>query len=443
MFVFVLLASGSALLGLSTPGLAARSGPFVLQQKPQTSRTKKPSSTIDPRSVLAVPGVSRTPPPPPQQLHFQVITVPASARVGEVVMFTLQPVNLVPEYSRRLRFDFGDQSGIKPLEANQLGASHVYAGEGKYEFSVYVGDSKVSDPVIVVVGPWSLRPVPAQVDIGEELSFEIDNPPTDTGFEYRLHFDEDDSPTDNWSDKWQAGHRYHSAGPHKPYAEIRRVIDGSVIAAQTAPLQINVRELADTALQLTVVPNDTVQVDKEVKFTATLWPKFGKDDSHIRYRFVFGDNNGTEWQVKSETTHRYSLVGTHHAQVEVGWDNEQSKIPKPIATSGPHQINVTAIPRVSWWLRLWRDLKPYSIIIIPALAVIALAILFAGYQTWKGHFSVKPDYRAHRDIGIAQTTGGSLAIEFDIRLKPDVIDARYQLDVPEAGLIRYERRQHD
>jgi hypothetical protein len=75
--------------------------------------------------------------------------------------------------------------------------------------------------------------------------------------------------------------------------------------------------------------------------------------------------------------------------------------------------------------------------------VIALAIVFAGYQTLKGRFSVKPEYRAHRDVGIAQTSSGSLALEFNIRLRPDVTEARYQIDLPEAGLIKYERRQRD
>jgi hypothetical protein len=206
-----------------------------------------------------------------------------------------------------------------------------------------------------------------------------------------------------------------------------------------------------------VTPTPRVQVGTAVTFTATLVSKFDKGDLHIRYGFDFGDKSPIQWQVSSEATHSYSLPGTHYAQVEVAWVDEKLGVNTSIATSKPpSQIVVTKIPPTG--SDLWtgalvigtpgpstptggRDWKP---IIIPALAVIALAILFAGYQTFKkGRFSVKPDYQAHRDIGIAQTTGGSLAIEFDIRLKPDVTDAQYQLDVPEAGLIRYERRQHD
>ena len=444
------LSSGLTFSWLGQPALAARLKPSVLQQKPPSSKAKKLSGRTDPKSVLAAPGGSRTAPQPPR---FQLSLTSQPVRVGEPATFSLQPVNLLREFSRGLVFYFGDKSPLRSLEGDSQEISHWYSAEGDYPVSVYLGDPKgaqVNDPVIVHIGPWSLRPVPAEVDIGEEVFFEIDNPPTDKGFEYWFHFDDDDSPADGWRSKWQASHRYHSAGTHQPYAEVRRVIDGSTKAAQTARLQISVRRLPDADLRLSVVPNDTVQVGKDVKFTATLECKFDKDDSHIRYRFEFGDTEHGEWQPSTETTHRYSLAGTHPAQVEVAWVDEQSKIHSSIATSKPpYQIVVTPIAQVNPPPKNVPPSSPsrgepnWKLITISALAVVALAILFAGYQTLKGHFSVKPDYRAHRDIGFAQVNGGSLAMEFDIHLKPDVTEARYQLEVPEAGLIRYERRQHE
>ena len=340
---------------------------------------------------------------------------------------------------------------------------HWYQTEGPHSVGIYLGSEKsagsrplpVSDPLAIQVGPWSLRAVPREVDIGGEVLFAIDNPPKDKAIEYWFHFDDDDSPDAKWTSDSAVSHQYHSTRVHRPYAEVRRMNDGSSTKpTETNRPQINVRPLADTSLQLGVAPPDTVQVGDEVKFTATLVSKFDKDDPHIRYRFDFGDKSPIKWQASPGTTHRYSSPTTNYAQVEVAWVDEKLGVNTGIATSKPpHQIVVIEISPTDPWIgssvigtpgpstpKGAGDWKP---IIIPALAVIALAVLFAGYQTLKGHFSVKPDYQAHRDIGIAQTTGGALAVEFDIRLKPDVTEARYQLDVPEAGLIRYERRQHE
>jgi PKD domain-containing protein len=444
----LVLASGLAFSGHGRLALAARQSPSVLQQKPASSKAQTPPGRTDKKSVLTTPGISSI---APQRPSFKLTSVPQSVRILETVKLSLAPPELVRRQSSFLGIDFGDGKLGRLDEDNNTAASHWYSPEqpqrDHYDVKVYSLEAPqgpgLSNRVQVV--PWTLSPVPQkEIEIGDEVHFNIVNPPAGQSIQYWFHFDEDDSPEAKWTSDAKVKHRYHSPGPHKPYAEVRRVIDGSTVATPTAPLQINVKQLADTALLLTSVPNNTVQAEKDVKFTATFGPKLGNDDSHIRYRFDFGDKIQSEWQVSSESTHRYSLVGAHLAQVEVGWEYEQSKTPRPIATSKPpHQIEVTAIPVASWWQRLSRDLKPYSTIIIPALVVIALAILFAGYQTLKGRVSVRPDYRAHRDLGIALTTGRSVAIDFDIRLKPDVTEAQYQLDAPEAGLIRYERRVHE
>lgn len=473
-FVLLFLPSGATFLSIGMPK------PAGFQQKPPNVRSKKLPGPVDPKSVLAAPGVSTTqqrqppqrpPPPPPTPPHFQVIATPPSVRTGETVVFNIQPLGLVLKYPRQLEIDFGDNTPRLELDGAGTNIPHWYQTEGSHPVGIYFGSERspgsrpllVSDPLAIRVGPWLLSPPRASVEIGDEVTLAIDHPSTERGLEYRFHFG-DDSPAGDWVSGSKATHQYHSAKTYKPFAEIRRVIDRPMNPlARTTDVSITVTPLPQSALRLDVVPTPPVEVEKAVTFTATLVSKFDKDDSHIRYRFDFGDKSPIIWQDSSEVTHHYSSTGTHYAQVEVAWVDEKFKVNATIATSKPpHKIDVTEIPnppagsggssgssfvgssvRGTPSTSTPKGGPDWNLIIIPALAVIALAILFAGYQTLKGRFSVKPDYQAHRDIGIAQTTGGSLAIEFDIRLKPDLSDAQYQLDVPEAGLINYERRQHD
>jgi hypothetical protein len=483
-FVLLLLSSGSTVLSLPKPTLAASLNPSALQQKSPSSKARttanKPPSRIDPKTILTQPGISQQ---PQQSPHFKVSFAPSSVRVGETVTFTLQPVNIPAGFSRPLEIDFGDKTPRQQLAAGRSEATHSYSSEGSYSVAVYLAglrsaafrSTPISEPLTLQVGSWALSPPPKSVEIGEQVLLSIGNPSTDRSIQYQFHFG-DDSLASGWVSESQAAHRYHSAGTYKPFAEIRRAIDKPINAlAKTAELTIIVTPLPASALRLDVSPAPSVQAGKAVTFTATLASKFDKGDLHIRFKFAFGDGTSSDWQLDPGAPHTYSLVGPHTARVEAAWFGERPGSQTTFATSEPHRIDVAeptqpngpaqdagsnsnqrGVIEPSQGNRpgnsnrstgsssgFWRDLARYSSIIIPALAVIALAIVFAGYQTLKGRFSVKPDYRAHRDLGIPQMSSGNLAIEFDIHLKPDVTDAHYQLDAPDAGLIRFERRQRD
>lgn len=487
--MLLLLCSGAAVLSVPKPTLAASINPSTQQPKSQSSKArateKKPPNRIDPRTVLTQPGISQPgiSQPPQQQAHFKVISAPQAVRVGETVSFTLQPVNIPTGFSRPLEIDFGDKTPRAQLAGGQMNATHWYSAPGSYPVAVYLVGLRsaafqtkpISEPLTVQVGSWALSKLPGAVEIGEQFSLSIDTPSTDRSIEYQFHFG-DDPPASGWVRESQATHRYHSAGTFKLSIEIRRAIDTPMNAlARTAELPIVVKPLQQNALRLDVAPKPQVQAGDTVTFTATLISRFDKGDSHIRFKFTFGDGKSSDWQLDPVSPHAYSLAGRHSARVEAAWFSERPGSQAPFAASEPFRIEVTepAQPngpgqdagsnsnpgggpgpaqgnRPSNGNRstgsssgFWRDLGRYSGIIIPAIVVIALAIMFAGYQTMKGRFSVKPDYRAHRDVGIAEMSGGSLAIDFGIHLRPDVTEARYQLDAPEAGLIRYERRQRD
>lgn len=490
--MLLLLSPGSAFLSLPKPILAASLNLAAQQPKSQSSKArateKKPPNRIDPKTILTQPGISQPgiSQPPQQQPHFKVIPAPEPVRVGETVSFTLQPVNIPTGFSRPLEIDFGDKSSRQQLAGGQMNATHWYSAPGTYSVAVYLVGLRsaafqtkpISEPLTLQVGSWALSKLPGEVEIGEQFSLSIDTPSTDRSIEYQFHFG-DDPPASGWVSESQATHRYHSAGTFRLFIEIRKAIDRPMNAlARTAELPIVVKPLQQNALRLDVTPKPKVQAGETVTFTATLISRFDRGDSHIRFKFTFGDGKASEWQLDPVAPHTYSLAGLPSARVEAAWFSERTGSQAPFAASEPFRIEVTESPQPNGpaqnagsnanrggvngpaqgnrpangnrstgsagsSLGFWRDLGRYSSIIIPAIVVIALAIMFAGYQTMKGRFSVKPDYRVHRDIGIAQMSGGSLAIEFGIHLKPDVTEARYQLDVPEAGFIRYERRQRD
>ena len=476
MIVLLSLFLSAAVVSSLKPTLAASLTASAQQPKSPASKEKKPPSRIDPKTapktIPTQPGISQ---PPRQQPHFNVSFTPQSVRVGETVTFSLQPVNIPAGFSRPLEIDFGDKTPRQQLAAGRMDATHWYSAEGSYSVAIYLTglrdasfrSTPISEPLTLQVGSWALSPPPSSVEIGEQVLLSIENPSTDRSIQYQFHFG-DDSPASGWVTQSQAAYRYHAAGTFKPYVEIRKVIDRPMNAlAKTAALSIIVTPLPESALRLDVSPAPSVQAGKVVMFTATLVSKFDKGDSHIRFKFGFGDGTSSDWQLEPAAAHTYSLIGRHSALVEAAWFNERPGSQDTIAKSQINRIDVTAQDAGSNANQrggtepgqgnrpansnrstgsssgFLQDLGRYSSVIIPALAVIALAIVFAGYQTLKGRFAVKPEYGAHRDIGIAQMSGGSLAIEFDIHLKPDLTEARYQLDVPEAGLIRYERRQRD
>ncbi len=473
MPVLLLLSSGTTVLSLSKP-LAGSLNPSAQQPKSSSSRAratqKKPPNRIDPKTILTQPGFSQpgVSQPPQQQPHFKVILAPQTVRVGETLTFTLQPVNIPNGFSRPLEIDFGDKTPRQQLPGGQMNATHWYAATGTYSVAVYLVGLRsaafqtrpISEPLTLQVGSWALSKLPGAVEIGEQVSLSIDNPSTDRSIEYQFHFG-DDPPASGWVSESQATHRYHSAGTFKLSIEIRKAIDRPMNAlARTAELPIVVKPLPQNGLRLDVAPKPQVQAGETVTFTATLISRFDKGDSHIRFKFNFGDGKSSDWQLDPVAPHTYSLAGLHSARVEAAWFSERPGSQAPFAASEPHRIEVTEPAQPNGPAQdagsnanrggvigpaqgnrpansnrstgsssgFWRDLGRYSGIIIPAIVVIALAIMFAGYQTMKGRFSVKPD---------------SLAIEFGIHLKPDVTEARYQLDVSEAGLIRYERRQSD
>ena len=295
----------------------------------------------------------------------------------------------------------------------------------------------LSDPITVQVEAWSFNASATSVEVGESVLFKVDRPSADRSISYRYAFG-DDSPIGVFGSETEAKHSYHSAQTFKPVAEIQVIDTRTRIVTSTAPREISVRELPPSALVLEVKPaSASVQVGKEVSFSATLNSKFGPGDPNIRFNFFFGDTKSSGFQREPKAAYRYSSADRYSAHVEVAWRNAESNIDTVLARSADHQITVTAVPPPA------PDGPPYLVFILPALFLIAMAILFAGYRSWKGRFSVRPEYFANPNAGSLQANARDLALDFEFHFSPDVSQALYRLDASEAGLIRFERITHD
>jgi hypothetical protein len=70
---------------------------------------------------------------------------------------------------------------------------------------------------------------------------------------------------------------------------------------------------APPGVKLSAAPR-SVEIDRPVDFAAQL----SRPYPNIRYRFVFGDKNQTDWQDKPGTTHAYKVAGRYLAYVDIG-----------------------------------------------------------------------------------------------------------------------------
>lgn len=71
--------------------------------------------------------------------------------------------------------------------------------------------------------------------------------------------------------------------------------------------------LAIPDVKLTAAPNP-VEISRPVSFGAQLSHSY----PNIRYRFVFGDGLGTDWQTEGKATHAYRSQGSYQAYVDLG-----------------------------------------------------------------------------------------------------------------------------
>jgi hypothetical protein len=204
-------------------------------------------------------------------------------------------------------------------------------------------------------------------------------------------------------------------------------------------------------------------------------------DPNIKYRFVFGDGTPlTNWQDSPQTTHKYDVVGSYPAYVEVGRLNNGHL--NTVATSSTQQVAVTplsmpsASPSVAAaspglspgsspisggpiWFGVASPTSP-SLGSSPGnrtfpwpsglpenwwkYPIIAMLLVVIGYQVWKLFFVPRMVFVARPDAGSSDVNGGlqELSIDLKIVLDPNVSDGQYLVFTDERNVVRSVRREN-
>jgi PKD repeat protein len=316
----------------------------------------------------------------------------------------------------------------------------------------------------------SANPNPVQID--KTVSFSARTPTTYPRSSYRFVFG--DGSSSGWQSASQATHNYQQPGRYSASVTIR--VPGNRIVTRSArDLQtIEVTRSAPVTVDFSAAPLPAKE-GQVVTFTATP----SSADANLRYRFVFGDNSKTaDWQTQKQASYAYQKPGEYPAYVEIGrFNNGQVETlgrsgtktisvtsgavtgvsPTPTPTPTPFGGGPTSSPGASpsptgsvagpvtspsddsggnggsglpdnWWVYL----------------LIALLLLFVGYQTYRSVFAPRPMLYPNVDMGSSTLDDGGKGLEVNtqVLMRPDVSNARYVVKADEGDLVRSVRREN-
>lgn len=436
------------------------------QGKHRTLKQSPGTVSLRPRFTQAQPGV------PTVKVTVDRRRVP----LGDEVTFTLTPASVVLDPRYIVTLFFGDRTSQR---VRQTEIVYVYSAAGTYTYSILV---EWAAPPAQDIPRVSLSANPTPVATESPVTFTAQLSHGYPNIKYRFAFG--DKNQTQWQDASQTTHAYTTAGRYLAYVDI-----GSMSSGGVKPLGGSVRQPVDVisqpatpaavAVDLIVVPR-SVLAGLPVFFRATT----ASANSTTRYRFNFGDGSPpTAWKETPEAKHIYSLAGDYPAFVEMGSSSNQPI--QATAASGRKQVRVEPInprpastpspsPQASLSVRGKPSPTPKTTPVIgggetslpsPTTSpsgtptptpnpngggtsdnwwkylLMAVLILFAGYEGWKYFYAPRPTLVPNHDPGESQlgSEGGPLAINFQMELNPNVTDGQITVNTDGGSLIKSER----
>jgi hypothetical protein len=428
---------------------------------------------------------------------------PTRVSTESPVTFTAQPSHSYPNL--RYRFAFGDQN--QTAWQSQPVATHAYQSAGKYLAYVDIGTMINGDvkplggsvrQAIEAMSP--LRPVrvtlsanPMPVEKKRPATFVARVDTNEPNITYRFDFGDGSRPT-SWQVTPRTTHAYSAAGNYPVRVEIQ--INRSQSGLQTASsnpllMEVTATRPDDTpGVSLIAVPQ-SVPAGLPVFFRASS----ASADSNTRYRFRFGDGTSGDWKAKPEETHIYSLAGNYPAFVELG--SVASGPVEALAASGRKEVRVEALsipvtsptpgpsPSPIETASPTGSPSPPNLSTSPSPSpsapatpspspgetaspspsisptpnqtpsngesnnwwkyLLAVLILFVGYQGWKALYAPRPTLVPKLDPGDSNmdARGGGLGINFQMELNQNVTDGQVAVNTDGGSLIKSERMGDD
>ena len=378
-------------------------------------------------------------------------------QLGELVTFHLEPKEVLKSRYFFV-FDYHDGSAKETADRSSEVVQHRFSSAGSFQVSVSAvapagipASEEAIAPVTINVQQVTLSANQSSIEVGMPVTLVATSVSKDPTIRYQFSFG-DDKQTD-----WQASpesppHMYCTAGDYRPRVDI------GFEANNTKPVSLDsnfsetvkVTMLPPESLVFTVNPR-SVNANDPVTLTAKFANPNGR---HIQYRFVFRDEEKSDWQDGEQITYPYP-EGTYNPTAEAGVLIDGTVC--TLATALPQTINVlpippTATPTLSVRPTLeptpeW-NWPPYLIAILIAVAIIialliTTAVLIAVYKVAKWAFPPKPTFVSHMDTGTATMDQSSDVplINFEFHLDPNLRAGLYEVITNEPSLIGAVRSQ--
>lgn len=181
-----------------------------------------------------------------------------------------------------------------------------------------------------------VTPNPAQV--GEPVLFYLEpNPPSGSALVILFDYGDGSAPEKKQPTMDVLRHRFLAAGTYK--VSVTCEVRGVMVNIQIQPVIVNVVPVKLVATPL------SMEVGIPVLLKATSISK----DKALRYRFSFGDNTATPWQVSNEAPpHSYKVTGKYQPRVEVGFGDS----PNAVDGTDSNPVTIVAPPAKSLALRV-------------------------------------------------------------------------------------------
>lgn len=436
----LILLSSRLPVSLQTTNTTPKTVVGLPNQDPQPRKKGSKSVTTVPPSVSVVP-----------QQQYQQTTIVADKRLiqlGETVTFHMEPAEVFARSAYSFLFDYGDGTPKETTDRGKRVVQHRYTSAGRFKVSVdamapagVAPFEETIDPITINVQQVKLSANPRSAEVGMPVSLKATSVSKDPNLRYKFLFG--DNQQTNWQESNEASHPYSAPGDYIATVEIG-FGDNAVQVDSSKSDSIRIAFPQPASLVFRVKPA-RVNANEAVTLSAEL-PTKGR---HIQYRFVFGDNQTSEWQDNGNQTHTY-VAGTYQPTAEAGVLIEGTVV--PLVTAPPKTIEVVALqpPVVSptptqtsptreplpvlpdWLLNL--------ILVLIGLAVTVGALVLS-YKAAKWAYTPKPTFVAYTDVGTATMDQSSTAhvIDFELHLDPNVGEGSYDISKTEPNLIRAER----
>ena len=216
--------------------------------------------------------------------------------------------------------------GSRPLRA-RAGLAAMQQAQPRQEPAVNIqtaaGPRRGGPAVLVTVNK-------SRVRVGETVTFTLTPSTLVNNPRYNVTVDFGDG-TRRQVRETEVTHQYRATGHYKVYAS---ALSTGALGDRDEPRR-PVQQIPRVSLSAGPTP---VAVGRTVTFTAQLSSGY----PNIKYRFVFGDRSGTDWQDNPSATHSYAAAGTYSAYVDIGLAD--SGFVKQVAGSVRRPVQVNQAP---------------------------------------------------------------------------------------------------